>query len=348
VPEANRTLRRGDHAIENQKLMDVLLDSALVGRIGVIAHGEPYVVPMNYAYHDAKIYIHGASEGRLVETIKSNPLVCFEIDEYVATLPDPVLCEFDTAYASVICYGRAHVLEDLTERTEALKIITRKYAPAEHANALRESTVEAFRGVENSHTAIIEIAVESMTGKKQDFNVQDFSPNDVHVSDDILNDLGNVPESYHHHKRVVAPGKPLELPGLYLKWYEVRCPDVIVPLPFIRETRKFIERELSSDKFNKGHGIGFVVLHDSSPYTYLLIGIWNGVQEMWETLYIKETESDGPFELAPTLGGSGPTMCVWEMTPIWHERQAWVRYLNSKRDLEAKRAYVTDQFSGLE
>ena len=164
-------LRRGDHSFQETEAIEALLHSALVGRVGVISHGEPYVVPMNFVYENEKIFIHGASEGRLIEAIKANPRVCFEIDEYVATLPDPVLCEFDTAYASVVCYGQARVLDDITSRTEGLKRIARKYAPREHADALREETVEAFRGVENSHTAIIEIAVEQMTGKKQDFNV---------------------------------------------------------------------------------------------------------------------------------------------------------------------------------
>ena len=35
------------------------------------------------------------------------------------------------------------------------------------------------------------------------------------------------------------------------------------------------------------------------------------------------------------------------MAPVWHEQQAWVRYLLSTRDENAKVAYVNDRFSGL-
>jgi hypothetical protein len=170
------TLRRPDHGIYERDVIEALLQSALIGRVAVIADDEPYVVPMNFVYQNSKIWIHGASEGRLISAVKAHPRVCFEIDEYVANLPHPVLCEFDTAYASVVCFGTARVLDSVEERTAALKLVTRKYAPEEQVDALRESTVEKFRGAFESHTAVIEIAVDVMTGKRQNFNVQDFSP----------------------------------------------------------------------------------------------------------------------------------------------------------------------------
>jgi hypothetical protein len=40
------------------------------------------------------------------------------------------------------------------------------------------------------------------------------------------------------------------------------------------------------------------------------------------------------------------TFCVWELGAIWHERDAWVRFLSSKRDAAAKLAYLNDRFSG--
>jgi hypothetical protein len=37
---------------------------------------------------------------------------------------------------------------------------------------------------------------------------------------------------------------------------------------------------------------------------------------------------------------------VWELTPIWHERNAWTRYLFSDRDLTAKRTFLEDTLTG--
>ncbi len=52
------------------------------------------------------------------------------------------------------------------------------------------------------------------------------------------------------------------------------------------------------------------------------------------------------FALFP-LSTHVPTFCVWEMGPVCHEQQAWVRYLLSERNEDAKVAYVNDRFSGL-
>jgi hypothetical protein len=40
-------------------------------------------------------------------------------------------------------------------------------------------------------------------------------------------------------------------------------------------------------------------------------------------------------------------MCVWELGPALHEREAWVRYLYSARDVAARRAYLADVYSGM-
>ena len=36
------------------------------------------------------------------------------------------------------------------------------------------------------------------------------------------------------------------------------------------------------------------------------------------------------------------TYCVWELGPVWHERNAWVRFIKSGRDEVAKRIYLSD------
>lgn len=167
-------IRFSDRAILDDETLISLLETAMVGRIGMLAEEEePYIVPMNYAYERAvggplgRIIIHGAHEGRMLRALTANPVVCFEIDAYLATIPDPVLCEYDTAYASVICRGHARLLTELEERTVALRVLARKYASPEQANALKQKTVERFRSTSGAHTAVVEIVLETMTGKQR-------------------------------------------------------------------------------------------------------------------------------------------------------------------------------------
>src|SRR5690242_15705921 len=99
-------------------------------------------------------------------------------------------------------------------------------------------------------------------------------------------------------------------------------------------------------KLNIQNELGFVLLHRAQNVLLLLICTWRNTNEIWESTYVKEVDSDNGYE--PILFDSNHrgTFCVWELGPIWHERHAWVRFLSSKRDVTAKEAYVQDYFSG--
>ncbi len=40
------------------------------------------------------------------------------------------------------------------------------------------------------------------------------------------------------------------------------------------------------------------------------------------------------------------TFCVWELGVVWHEQQAWKRFLTSKRATEDVTRYLNDRFEG--
>ena len=42
-----------------------------------------------------------------------------------------------------------------------------------------------------------------------------------------------------------------------------------------------------------------------------------------------------------------PTFCVWELGPVWHEQQAWIRFLRSERGPEDEQAYLEDSYHGV-
>ena len=160
-------LRRSDREVTSARDVESLLARAPVGRLAVIAQGEPYVVPMNFVYADGRVVVHGAESGRLVDAVRSDGRVCFEVDEHLGTVPDPVLCHYDTAYLSVVGFGRARVLEHLPERTAALRLLARKYAPERDPERLRAGTVERFRASSTgSATCVIEIDLERVTAKR--------------------------------------------------------------------------------------------------------------------------------------------------------------------------------------
>jgi uncharacterized protein len=59
--------------------IDQLLRSQTLARLACLSQGEPYVLPLNYAYDGEAIYVHSL-EGAKVRAMREHPRVCVEVD----------------------------------------------------------------------------------------------------------------------------------------------------------------------------------------------------------------------------------------------------------------------------
>ena len=163
--------------------------------------------------------------------------------------------------------------------------------------------------------------------------------------DGALGRLGDVPATYRHHQRLLTPAPPQWIDGgdaaVVLKWYRLAREDTPGPAQLCRRARDHVAVEVARGALTFPYGMGFVVLHHSDPLDYLIVGSWRANQELWETLFIQDARVDDAFQRAQP-GENAPTLCVWELAPVWHEREVWVRYLESPRDVAARRAWLDD------
>jgi len=161
-----------------------------------------------------------------------------------------------------------------------------------------------------------------------------------------LGNLGNIPQEYEHHQRLVTPGLALSLGDAYLKWYDIHRSELSITEELIQESRSFLQAEVQAGRLNIQNELGFVLLHRCDSVVFLFMNTWRNLNELWNIVYFKDLTNDGTFQ--PVLKeGHAPAFCVWEMAPIWHERQAWDRYLYSKRSEADKSAYLSDQLTSL-
>jgi nitroimidazol reductase NimA-like FMN-containing flavoprotein (pyridoxamine 5'-phosphate oxidase superfamily) len=103
-------------------------DICFVGMAG--AEGIPYVLPMNFGYHDGVVYLHSAREGGSIDILRQNPNVCIVFNtksELVYQHPD-VACSYRMRSKSVIAWGKVVFEEDFDRKTEALHIIMKQYS----------------------------------------------------------------------------------------------------------------------------------------------------------------------------------------------------------------------------
>jgi nitroimidazol reductase NimA-like FMN-containing flavoprotein (pyridoxamine 5'-phosphate oxidase superfamily) len=149
-------MRRHDREITDRSEMESLLNKATVCRLGCDDNGTPYIVPLSFGFRDGVIYIHSAPEGRKITVLKKNLECCIEVDECLEVVRNDTPCYWGMHYRSVICRGRAHFINDIEEKQDALNCIMLHYGAESHPFSDKE-----LRGV-----CVIRIEITEMTGKK--------------------------------------------------------------------------------------------------------------------------------------------------------------------------------------
>jgi uncharacterized protein len=149
-------MRRGEKAIREIEEIEALLEEAQVCRLGLCEDNRPYIVAMCFAKKDHLLFLHSAKEGKKIDIIKKNSNVCFETDKLEGISPSNSPCRYGMRYKSVVGSGVAHILEDPARKQEALNCIMKKYSGKSCQ----------FPPVEMEKTAVIEIRITELSGKK--------------------------------------------------------------------------------------------------------------------------------------------------------------------------------------
>lgn len=121
--------------IKSQEKISEFLNTEHVGRIcSIDQNGYPQIIPMNFVFYQNSIYMHSFTRGEKLDNIKQNNKVGFEVDRELEFLPsyftnpyDP--SQADTLYISVVIKGVASIVNDNSEKTNALNALMEKYQP---------------------------------------------------------------------------------------------------------------------------------------------------------------------------------------------------------------------------
>lgn len=116
------------------------LGGTSVGRLACARAGQPYIVPIYFSLDGLHLY-SVTTLGQKIEWMRSNPLVCVEIDEHSTHFQ----------WMSVIVFGNYEELPDTSEygrqRAHALEVLQRRemwWQPASVATESREQREPVF------------------------------------------------------------------------------------------------------------------------------------------------------------------------------------------------------------
>lgn len=93
--------------------------------------GTPYGLPLSLVRSGGDtFYFHCAHEGEKLDCLKSNPVVSLSAVSKCTPKFEEEKNNFTEYYHSAIALGRAEIVTDDTEKTEALRLLCQRFLPA--------------------------------------------------------------------------------------------------------------------------------------------------------------------------------------------------------------------------
>lgn len=92
--------------------------------------GTPYGLPLSLVRKGKDtFYFHCAGEGEKLDCLRSNPMVSLSAVSKCTPKFEEEKNNFTENYHSAIAIGRAEIVEDDTEKTEALRLLCQRFLP---------------------------------------------------------------------------------------------------------------------------------------------------------------------------------------------------------------------------
>lgn len=157
-------MRRNDREMSAEWAVEVLDRAPYVTVSMTALDGSPYAVPLSLARVGEDYYFHCAHEGTKLDILRTNSLVCLSAVSRCKPTVGPLDNSFTLEYNSAVAYGHATVVEDETEKIEAMRAICQRFLPR-HMDAFDEAISRSL-----ARTTVVRITLtQPPTGKRKKY-----------------------------------------------------------------------------------------------------------------------------------------------------------------------------------
>jgi nitroimidazol reductase NimA-like FMN-containing flavoprotein (pyridoxamine 5'-phosphate oxidase superfamily) len=136
-----------------------ILDAGFVCHVGFNADGQPYVIPTNYGRAGDTLYLHGSAASRMLRTLSGGVPVCVTVTHVDGLVLARSAFHHSVNYRSVVILGSARLVEDPTEKMEALRIFT-EYVLKGRWDDVRQPTEQELKS-----TMVLALPLEEASAK---------------------------------------------------------------------------------------------------------------------------------------------------------------------------------------
>lgn len=166
----SRARRRPQRAAYDEDSVYAILDAGVLGHVGYVLDGQPYVTPTAYWREGRRLYWHGAAASRMLEAVGEGQPVCLTVSFLDGFVLGRSGFAHSLNYRSVMAFGRARLVEELEAKRAAMDAFIERLYPG-RAESLRPSTEAELRQI-----ALAEMTIEEASAKTRDGGVADYAP----------------------------------------------------------------------------------------------------------------------------------------------------------------------------
>ena len=144
-----------------------ILDNDFVCQIGFVYNNYPVVIPTIYGRKDDKLYFHGASVSRMLQTMEKGVQVSINVTKTNGLVLARSAFHHSLNYESVTIFGNATLVENDKDKIDALRVITDQIIPK------RWNEVRLPNKKELNVTKVLQLKITEASAKIRDEGVGD-------------------------------------------------------------------------------------------------------------------------------------------------------------------------------
>lgn len=162
----NRTTvrRLPEKARTDRAALNTVLDAALVGHVGLVDDGQPYVMPMACARDGDRLLLHGSTGSRLMRLLADGVPCCVTVTHLDGLVYARSAFESSMNYRSAMVFGRARPVPDALE---GLRLLTEHLLPGRW-DTLRPPTRKELAATMVLELPLLEWSVKVSDGPPDD------------------------------------------------------------------------------------------------------------------------------------------------------------------------------------
>jgi hypothetical protein len=154
-----RLVREADRAVYDRDAAYRILDEGFLCHVGFVADGQPFVIPTSYGRTGDSLYIHGSAASRMLRILKEGVPVCITVTLLDGLVLARSIFNHSMNYRSVVVLGKATLVDDPTEKIEALRLLSEHIIPGRWADSRQPNEREL------KATSILRVPIEEFSAK---------------------------------------------------------------------------------------------------------------------------------------------------------------------------------------